>query len=54
MVYVVSKNSKMVHFKIDAWESNCIEKACQWAVNHGWSIVEDEITEMGSMILWVI
>lgn len=53
MLKVVSMDSKMILFTVDAWEADCIDKACRWIAENGYEFVSNEITFMGDMVVWV-
>ena len=53
MVYVVNKATNEILFKIDAWVGGADGIASEWAFNHGYTCIGDEITMMGDMVIWV-
>jgi len=53
MCYVVRKSDNMVLNRIDAWELDSVGTMRRWAQDNGFSVIDEEITVFGNMIIWV-
>ena len=53
MLKVVDASSNKILFVVDAWVSDCFERAQAFADQNNWFVVRKEITFMGDMIWWV-
>ena len=54
MVYVVRKSDKKILFREDAWAYHSVEAAYTYVAMQGLETVDEEITAMGDMVIWVI
>lgn len=43
---------KILH-RCDAWENGAYEKMRNWITENGFVIVDEDITAMGDMVMWV-
>ncbi len=53
MVFVVNKADNKILNRIDAWIDGAVQEMRDWCKKKGWIIVDDEITFMGDMVIWV-
>ena len=53
MVYVVKRDTKEILNRGDAWERGVVDRMYQWIDENGFTAVDDEITFMGDMVIWV-
>ena len=54
MVYVVLNDEiGTILNRCDAWELDASTKMKFWAIHNGYSVIKEEITMMGDMVIWV-
>lgn len=53
MVYVVDKTTDTILERADAWELGAPERLTRWAVAAGYKVLEQIITLMGDMVIYV-
>ena len=53
MVYVVEESSKQILFREDAWAYHAVEAAYTYVAMSGLETINEEITPMGDMVIWV-
>lgn len=54
MLFVVNKNTNRTMFAVDAWVSDCFERASKFIDENDLFLMRTEITFNGDMIWWVI
>lgn len=52
MIYVVKGNE--ILNRCDAWIYNGAELMTEWALNHGYRVLSQELTANGDMVIWVV
>lgn len=53
MVYVVEKTTGKILYRADAWELGAPERLARQAVAAGYTLLEQFITPMGDMVIYV-
>ena len=53
MLRIVEAATNKVLFAVDAWYTDCFERAQSFATAHDWIVIRKEITIMGDMVWWV-
>ena len=53
MIYVVNKETNMVLAKFEAWTEDAMDKAARYVAKAGVEYLDQEITFMGDMVIWV-
>ncbi len=53
MVYVVDYRSGRTLNKADAWELHAVERMEDWAVENGFEVLSERITDFGNMVITV-
>ena len=53
MIYVVIKDTMDTLISCDACEVNGYERMHEWCADYGWRVVEEKITPMGDMVIFV-
>ena len=51
MVYVLTEEGQTL-YEIDAWARDSVKIAKRWMKEHGYKLLDTEITMCGNMILW--
>lgn len=53
MLFIVKRETNEILFRVDAWISDCIDRAAKFIAENGLEYQEQEITMMGDMVMWV-
>ena len=53
MIYVVNVTNREIVNHCDAWELGGEDRMIKETRADGWTVVRDEITFMGDMVIWV-
>ena len=50
--YCIAKGNEILN-RCDAWIYNGAELMTEWALNHGYKVLSQELTANGDMVIWV-
>ena len=53
MIKVVDKGLSKVMYWVDAWRSDAMKVAAEWIADNGYTVIGQEITMMGDMVIFV-
>lgn len=53
MIKVVDNGLSKVMYWVDAWRSDAMDVVADWIINNGYTVIGQEITMMGDMVIFV-